>query len=199
MPHTPQCFFVVKTIYPTLEVSATCWTADPICIGGGGRALKGNEKGLKKIEAQEPAAKTEDDEEEVGTFCVTPFVTGGVDILSLLNEGPMEASYLDLCLNDITIKGVPLVNELCISSLVGLFAPEDGTAGDSIGTPCDAVADGKTCTSCSLCPEGGVTFDCSEISPELVSSTCSGSFPTDFSDVANPGAVDVPVLDGLRR
>jgi len=198
MPHTPRYLFVVKAIYPTLEISATCWAADPICIGGGGRALKGKEKGPKIGEMKEPA-KTEDDEEEVATFCLTPAVTGGVDILGLMNGGPMEASYLDLCLNDITIQGVPLVSELCISSLVGILAPEDGTAADSIGTPCDAIADGKTCTSCSLCPGGGMTFDCSEISPELISSTCSGSFPTEFSDVANPGAVDVPLLDGLRR
>ena len=109
------------------------------------------------------------------------------------------AITFDVCLNDITILGNPIVDGLCLSTITDLLSPTP--AADS--ARCDAVATSTSgekiaCESCELCPEGGYMFNCANVDEQLVSTTCSGYYPTSFGDVARPEKV-VPVLDGLRR
>lgn len=159
-----------QILNPVLSVSAACRTIDPMCIGG---------------------------ELETEQFCTLPEVTGSIDISAILAGAP-DAIKLDLCFTELTIFGYPigvLGLPLCFTSAIelldGSFAPDSA--------PCSATIGGEACSTCSFCEEGGMVFDCSNIDPEIVSTTCTSAFPTEFADVTQPDHFGVPVLDGLRR
>lgn len=168
-----------QTIFPSLGIAASCQTRDPICFG----------------------------ELEDSIFCTVPEVRGTADITSLL-AGLEDTVNFDVCFTQLVVAGIPLGAlglPLCVSAAAPLIEPLingliegiEGIVGDR--APCSATVGGEACNSCSLCQEGGMVFDCSNIEPEVVSSSCTSSFPTSFDDVFHPENISPPELDGYRR
>lgn len=85
---------------------------------------------------------------------------------------------------------------------------EGGDALEGSGRVCTAKAgegaDGEQCNSCFVCADGGITFDCTNVSEGMISSTCTDigvPIPTTFWEVI--GSADIattkakyPELDG---
>ena len=120
---------------------------------------------------------------------MSPAVTAGIDITGAIK--------FDVCFDEVVVLGVTVLDNLCINQILGLLSPT-ATAADS--SSCRAVAqntDGEKleCTSCTICPEGGYKFDCTNVDPLVVSSNCTGYYPNSFGDVSSPQKVGVPVLD----
>jgi len=172
--------YFFQSIFPRLSIEAACSTTEPICLGEG---------------------------DEEGLFCALPVVSGSLDITALL-AGASDAISFDVCFTETAILGFPLDSlglPLCVSAAQSIFGDlsgqEEDLEADAAQNSCVATLGGATCNSCFLCRRNskGMVFDCSNIDPEIVSSTCTSSFPQSFADISKPDAISMPELDGLRR
>jgi hypothetical protein len=188
------------TLVPSLSVSLSCASTEPVCLGD-------IVCGTPSIDAGLDITALLGGGESPITFevCYTEAIVAGT--IELPSE-ILCLSFLQTLLGTIGIGGGGGGGDAATAP-VGGAAPAGGAAapaggaaapvgkkgatpgtvqGDAVRT-CTATLGGQECSSCSFC-DGGMIFDCSNIDGKVATSECIPmKVPNDIDDVYHPDAM----------
>jgi hypothetical protein len=196
------------TLVPSLSVSLSCASTEPVCLGD-------IVCGTPSIDAGLDITALLGGGESPITFevCYTEAIVAGT--LELPSE-ILCLSFLQTLLGTIGIGGGGIGGggDAATAPVGGAAAPAGGAAapaapaggaatpagkkgatpagtvqGDSAVRTCTATLGGQECSSCSFC-DGGMVFDCSNIDGKVATSECIPmKVPNDINDVYHPDAM----------
>lgn len=135
--------------------------------------------------------------------CGTPELGFSISLLSIFaGQFPFAGR---ICYNNLIIGGVLDLSAVpfCLDidpNLLNKLIPEsvNATISEGLDTSCDATIGDEPCTSCEVCDNGTVSFNCTNINSD-VTGTCVdvGVIPTSFADIVRTDEVTLS-LDGLE-